>query len=57
MVLVRRRCRFAIGSTSELRLAGGLLENAPTHFATEIAGAVNDHSTMHALPAVTGAVV
>ena len=31
-------------------LAGGLLEGAPIHFATEIARVVNDGGTMHVLP-------
>jgi TRAP-type uncharacterized transport system substrate-binding protein len=34
-------------------LAGGLLEGAPIHFATEIARAVNDGGAMHVLPVVT----
>jgi NMT1-like family len=34
-------------------LAGGLLEGAPIHFATEIARVVNDVSDMHVLPIVT----
>jgi TRAP-type uncharacterized transport system substrate-binding protein len=34
-------------------LAGGLLEGAPIHFATEIARVVNDGDTMHVLPIVT----
>jgi len=34
-------------------LAGGLLEGAPIHFATEIARVVNDGSDMHVLPVVT----
>jgi len=34
-------------------LAGGLLEGAPIHFATEIARVVNDGGTMHILPVVT----
>ena len=34
-------------------LAGGLLEGAPIHFATEIARVVNDGGTMHVLPIVT----
>ncbi len=34
-------------------LAGGLLEGAPIHFATEIARVVNDNSQMHVLPIVT----
>jgi len=34
-------------------LAGGLLEGAPIHFATEIARVVNDGGTMHVLPVVT----
>jgi TRAP-type uncharacterized transport system substrate-binding protein len=33
--------------------AGGLLEGAPIHFATEIARVVNDDSDMHVLPVVT----
>ena len=33
--------------------AGGLLEGAPIHFATEIARVVNDDSEMHVLPVVT----
>lgn len=36
-----------------LGLAGGLLEGAPIHFATEIARVVNDGGTMHVLPIVT----
>jgi hypothetical protein len=51
-VQIRDRINFGT-----IRLAGGLLENAPIHFATEISRAVNDHTTMHVLPAVTGAVV
>src|SRR5262252_6187197 len=34
-------------------LAGGLLEGAPIHFATEIARVVNDGGSMHVLPIVT----
>jgi hypothetical protein len=34
-------------------LAGGLLEGAPIHLATEIARVVNDGSDMHVLPIVT----
>jgi TRAP-type uncharacterized transport system substrate-binding protein len=34
-------------------LAGGLLEGAPIHFATEIARVVNDGGEMHVLPIVT----
>jgi NMT1-like family len=34
-------------------LAGGLLEGAPIHFATEIARVVNGGGTMHVLPIVT----
>jgi TRAP-type uncharacterized transport system substrate-binding protein len=34
-------------------LAGGLLEGAPIHFATEIARVVNDGGTMHVVPLVT----
>src|SRR3984957_10702400 len=34
-------------------LAGGLLEGAPIHFATEIARVVNDAADMHVLPIVT----
>jgi TRAP-type uncharacterized transport system substrate-binding protein len=34
-------------------LAGGLLEGAPIHFATEIARVVNDGGNMHVLPIVT----
>jgi TRAP-type uncharacterized transport system substrate-binding protein len=34
-------------------LAGGLLEGAPIHFATEIARVVNDGGAMHVLPIVT----
>jgi TRAP-type uncharacterized transport system substrate-binding protein len=33
--------------------AGGLLEGAPIHFATEIARVVNDDGEMHVLPVVT----
>ncbi|SDS18290.1 TAXI family TRAP transporter solute-binding subunit [Bradyrhizobium canariense] len=34
-------------------LAGGLLEGAPIHFATEMARVVNDGGAMHVLPIVT----
>jgi hypothetical protein len=34
-------------------LAGGLLEVAPIHFATEIARVVNDGGVMHVLPIAT----
>jgi TRAP-type uncharacterized transport system substrate-binding protein len=34
-------------------LAGGLLEGAPIHFATEIARVVNDNGAIHVLPIVT----
>lgn len=34
-------------------LAGGLLEGAPIHFATEIARVVNDEGSIHVLPIVT----
>src|SRR4029077_1826854 len=34
-------------------LAGGLLEGAPTRFATDIARVVNDGGVMHVLPIVT----
>src|SRR5665213_2972864 len=36
-----------------LGLAGGLLEGAPIHFATEIARVVNEGGVMHVLPIVT----
>jgi TRAP-type uncharacterized transport system substrate-binding protein len=38
---------------STIGLAGGLLEGAPIHFATEIARVVNDGGTVHVLPIVT----
>jgi TRAP-type uncharacterized transport system substrate-binding protein len=40
-------------NTWTIGLAGGLLEGAPIHFATEIARVVNDGGTMHVLPVVT----
>jgi hypothetical protein len=52
----------AISSEAQIRdrinawtigLAGGLLEGAPIHFATEIARVVNDGGAMHVLPIVT----
>jgi TRAP-type uncharacterized transport system substrate-binding protein len=36
-----------------LGFAGGILEGAPIHFATEIARVVNDEGEMHVLPVVT----
>jgi len=40
-------------NTWSVGLAGGLLEGAPIHFATEIARVVNDGGVMHVLPIVT----
>src|ERR1700738_3567493 len=40
-------------NSSTIGLAGGLLEGAPIHFATEIARGVNDGGALHVLPIVT----
>src|ERR1700675_4534536 len=40
-------------NASTIGLAGGLLEGAPIHFATEIARVVNDGGAVHVLPIVT----
>jgi TRAP-type uncharacterized transport system substrate-binding protein len=40
-------------NASTIGLAGGLLEGAPIHFATEIARVVNDGDAVHVLPIVT----
>src|SRR5450631_2700656 len=40
-------------NASAIGLAGGLLEGAPIHFATEIARVVNDGGAVHVLPIVT----
>src|SRR5450631_1570695 len=40
-------------NSSTIGLAGGLLEGAPIHFATEIARVVNDGGAVHVLPIVT----
>src|ERR1700738_1586398 len=57
-----RRTSSAISGEAEIRdrlnagtigLAGGLLEGAPIHFATEIARVVNDGGAVHVLPIVT----
>src|ERR1700754_5025774 len=40
-------------NASTVGLAGGLLEGAPIHFATEIARVVSEGGTVHVLPVVT----
>src|SRR6266853_608645 len=50
--LAERQIRERVNA-STIGLAGGLLEGAPIHFATEIARVVNDGGAVHVLPIVT----
>src|SRR6202795_5087022 len=51
-ILTERQTRERVNAGT-VGLAGGLLEGAPIHFATEIARVVNDGGVMHVLPIVT----
>jgi len=51
-VLAERQIRERVNAGT-VGLAGGLLEGAPIHFATDIARAVNDSGATHVLPIVT----
>src|SRR6266581_6255172 len=50
--LAERQIRERVNAGT-VGLAGGLLEGAPIHFATDIARAVNDSGATHVLPIVT----
>src|ERR1700726_2738987 len=51
-VLTERQTRERVNAGT-VGLAGGLLEGAPIHFATDIARVVNDSGAVHILPIVT----
>src|SRR5712672_3720717 len=51
-VLAERQIRERVNAGT-VGLAGGLLEGAPIHFATDIARIVNDSGAVHILPIVT----
>src|SRR5229473_4558639 len=51
-VVAERQIRERVNAGT-VGLAGGLLEGAPIHFATDIARAVNDSGATHVLPIVT----
>src|SRR6266704_4076649 len=51
-VVTERQIRERVNAGT-VGLAGGLLEGAPIHFATDIARAVNDSGATHVLPIVT----
>src|ERR1700736_4654252 len=51
-ILTERQTRERVNAGT-VGLAGGLLEGAPIHFATEIARVVNDGGAVHVLPIVT----
>jgi TRAP-type uncharacterized transport system substrate-binding protein len=51
-ILAERQIRERLNAGT-VGLAGGLLEGAPIHFATDIARVVNDSSAIHILPIVT----
>src|SRR5258707_7087400 len=52
VVLAERQIRDRLNAGT-VGLAGGLLEGAPIHFATDIARVVNDGGVIHVLPIVT----
>src|ERR1700719_4579203 len=51
-ILIERQTRERVNAGT-VGLAGGLLEGAPIHFATDIARVVNDSGVIHILPIVT----
>ena len=51
-ILIERQTRERVNAGT-VGLAGGLLEGAPIHFATDIARVVNDNGVIHILPIVT----
>src|SRR6202171_172846 len=51
-ILTERQIRERVNAGT-VGLAGGLLEGAPIHFATDIARVVNDSGAIHILPIVT----
>src|SRR6202165_2447604 len=51
-ILTERQIRERVNAGT-VGLAGGLLEGAPIHFATDIARVVNDSGVIHILPIVT----
>src|ERR1700686_2240272 len=51
-ILAERQVRERVNAGT-VGLAGGLLEGAPIHFATDIARVVNDSGVIHILPIVT----
>src|ERR1700732_837750 len=51
-ILTERQTRERVNAGT-VGLAGGLLEGAPIHFATDIARVVNDSGVIHILPIVT----
>jgi TRAP-type uncharacterized transport system substrate-binding protein len=52
VILAERQIRERLNAGT-VGLAGGLLEGAPIHFATDIARVVNDRDVIHILPIVT----
>src|SRR5712692_11940481 len=52
VILAERQLRERL-NVGTVGLAGGLLEGAPIHFATDIARVVNDSGAVHILPIVT----
>src|SRR5216684_2076578 len=52
VILAERQLRERLNAAT-VGLAGGLLEGAPIHFATDIARVVNDSGVIHILPIVT----
>jgi hypothetical protein len=52
VILAERQIRERLNAGT-VGLAGGLLEGAPIHFATDIARVVNDGGVIHVLPIVT----
>src|ERR1700694_4986902 len=52
VILAERQLRERLNAGT-VGLAGGLLEGAPIHFATDIARVVNDSGVIHILPIVT----
>src|SRR6267378_2469180 len=52
VILAERQIRDRLNAGT-VGLAGGLLEGAPIHFATDIARVVNDGGVVHVLPIVT----
>jgi hypothetical protein len=51
-ILAEKQTRERVNAGT-VGLAGGLLEGAPIHFATDIARVVNDSGVIHILPIVT----